>query len=207
METQLMCMHSSDDIRRVNVHDSELDRTPWMTRRSENRVWSCALRAIRGAGRRRHQASQVRRHRLPLLLVSAVLAACGQGTPVSDSIGQQTVEGKTIRIADIARFSWDTFYVFSPYTPNTAICSKLGRMMQDCLSRVPATVDEGNYLLAFSSEGRVVHVERYRRGKADFCRMSCALELTRKDAAFRVSRIETPAGPSQQLFLVAGAEN
>jgi hypothetical protein len=138
---------------------------------------------------------------LLLVLFALGLAACGRGTPVSDAIRSRSVDGATIRVAEITTFGWDTLHVFSPYTPDTAVCSRLGERLQDCSKRVPATVDEGSYLLAFSRDGRVVHLERYRRGTADFCETGCVLELTNRQAVFRVDRIDTPSGPVRRLSL------
>lgn len=122
------------------------------------------------------------RRLLALLLATAAITGCGRGTPVSDAIRQQSVEGAVVRVADITKFGWDTFFVFSPYTTNVDICSRLGPMFRECAKEVPAVIDEGSYFLAFASADRVVHIELYPRGKGDFCEVSCTLVLTQEQA-------------------------
>ena len=163
--------------------------------------WTGARSAVPCRPSSRIRTPRMHARSLFLLVFALGLAACGGGTPVSDGIRSRIVDGATIRIAEITTFGWDTLHVFSPYTPNTAVCSKLGETLRDCAKRVPATVDEGGYLLAFSRDGRVVHLERYGRGTADFCEAGCAMELTKRQAVFRVDRIETPAGPWRRLIL------
>ena len=141
---------------------------------------------------------------LALLLATAAITACGRATPVSDAIRQQSVEGAEVRIADITKFSWDTFLVFSPYTTNVDICSRLGPMFRECAKEVPAVVDEGAYLLVFASADRVVHIELYPRGKGDFCEISCALVLTREQAVFRVNRDDATVGQYLKLTRTGG---
>ena len=145
------------------------------------------------------------RLRIVAFLFLATLTACAQNAPVSEAIRKQVAEGTSIKIAELTKFDWDTFYVFSPYTTKDAVCARLRPMLPECQTTVLADVDEGTYLLAFSKNGRVVHHELYRRGKADFCQMSCVLELSRNQAVFKVSRVATPTGASQTFYLITSA--
>ena len=139
-------------------------------------------------------------------LCTAVLAACSNDTPVSDAIRALAVEGEFIRISEHTEFEWDTFHVFSPYTTREDLCSKIGHMMNDCTTKMPEFIDEGKYLLGFSKAGIIVHTEFYRRGKAEFCKMSCSIEFTHEDAIFRYMRIEPQAGLLPPLDLVSVQE-
>ncbi len=142
---------------------------------------------------------------LPALLTAAIsVAACGRGTPVSDAIAQQSVDGATIRVASVTAFDWDSFYVFSPYTSGADICARLGDKLSDCMRKTPGSVGEGQYFLAFALGNSIVHFEPYRRGDGDFCEAGCALVLSKAQAVFKVGRIETPAGPRRRLERVGG---
>ena len=123
---------------------------------------------------------------------------------MSDAIRQKSVEGSIVRIADITQFDWDKFFVFSPYTTNFDICSRLGPIFRECAKEVPALVDEGSYFLAFVSADRVVHIEFYPRGTGDFCEMSCTLVLTREQAVFRVNRDDATSGQYLKLTRTGG---
>ncbi len=139
-------------------------------------------------------------------LISLVaLTACTQNAPVSEAIRKRLTEGTSIKIAELTTFDWDTFCVFSPYTTKEDVCTKLNPVFAECKTTVLNDVEEGSYLLAFTKNGRIVHRELFRRGKADFCEMSCVIELSRGRAVFKVSRISTPLGKSHNLYLVASA--
>lgn len=144
----------------------------------------------------------------PLLLATLTgalaVAACGRGTPVSDALAKQVVDGGMIRVASITAFDWDSFYVFSPYTPGAEICSRLGGKWPDCDRKVPNAVGEGQYFLVFSLGSSVVHFELHRRAGGDFCETGCALVLSKEQAVFKVSRIETPTGQWRRFDRVSG---
>jgi hypothetical protein len=143
----------------------------------------------------------------PLLyLVLLAIAACAARSPVSDAITDRVVDGGMIDIAALTKFDWDTLYVFSPYTPIGVVCDKLGAQLEDCRTKIPSPgIDESSYLLAFAKGGKIVHHEMYLRGKADFCQTSCTLEVPKDRAVFKVARVATPSGWSQQFYLTASA--
>jgi hypothetical protein len=141
---------------------------------------------------------------LPIALLT--VGACAERAPVSDAIRTRAADGASIDIAALTRFDWDTLYVFSPYTPNGVVCDKVSPQLEDCSTKIPSPgIDEGNYLLAFAKNGTVVHHELYMRGKADFCQAGCVLEIRSDKAVFKVGRVPTPTGWSQQYYLSASA--
>ena len=141
---------------------------------------------------------------IPIAMLT--IAACAERAPVSDAIRVRAADGAMIDIAAFTKFEWDSLYVFSPYTPNGVVCDKIGSQLEDCKTKIPSPgIDEGNYLLAFTKNGRVVHHELYARGKADFCQVGCLLEIQREKAVFKVGRVPTPTGWSQQFYLSASA--
>lgn len=141
---------------------------------------------------------------IPMALLS--IAACAERAPVSDAIRARAADGAVIDVAALTKFEWESLYVFSPYTPNGVVCEKIGSQLDHCTTKIPSPgIDEGNYLLAFTRKGRVVHYELYARGKADFCQVGCLLEIPRGTAVFKVGRVPTQSGWSQQFYLSASA--
>lgn len=72
-----------------------------------------------------------------------------------------------IDLSNVARFNWDKFYIFGPYTPERSIKSVLGIISP---WGIGTTVDtsENKVFLVFTRQGNVVHSLDYFLDAGDF---------------------------------------
>ncbi|WP_094285436.1 hypothetical protein [Acidovorax kalamii] len=113
------------------------------------------------------------------------LAACGQPT-VSDRIGEQARNSGMVDMARAAEFAWTQVRIYTPYSARHAVCKDLGELAPDCLQESPASVAEGEFLLAFINEGKGARYESHRRSNGHFLYHTGVLALQRHEAVLDV---------------------
>lgn len=94
---------------------------------------------------------------------------------------------KEIAIAKLTKFEWDELYLVGPYQPTIKICKRLALSQADCVSTVKSeSTSEGEILMIFRRNGKVVHSEMHGRGNGDFTPVPVE-PFTPESAVFSVS--------------------
>lgn len=152
-------------------------------------------------------------HRRPavvLMLAAAMVGgvACSNHSEVSNSIRGLlfTKKKKTIRLAEVTKFTWDEAYMFNPYTPRSEVCKKLHIQQSDCERRVPfESKSDGEMSIAFLVGGSLVHYASHGRGRGDFTPLP-ALPLSPHNAIFSVVQDDISNAPDPWIKLVLISE-
>jgi hypothetical protein len=93
-----------------------------------------------------------------------------------------------LELARLTQFQWDEFFVFGPYQPTRAVCERLGLAERDCKSTITReSADDGEMLMVFRTNGKVVHTEMHLRWHGDFVPAPWHA-FSRESAVFSVSR-------------------
>jgi hypothetical protein len=76
---------------------------------------------------------------------------------------------KEVNIAKLTDFEWDELYLFGPYEPTDDICKHLRIAPEECRSVITSeSTDDGEMLMVFRHNGKVVHTEMHIRWHGDF---------------------------------------
>jgi hypothetical protein len=106
-----------------------------------------------------------------------------------------------VAIAKLTRFEWDELFLFGPYQPTSEACNRLAMSQADCASSIKSeSTDDGQMLMVFRRNGKVVHSEMHIRWHGDFTPVPDAL-LTPASAIFTVSVQGKGAGGEDWLKL------
>lgn len=74
-----------------------------------------------------------------------------------------------VEIAQLTKFQWDELFLFGPYQPTDEVCKRLELSTFDCKSIITVeSTDDGEMLMVFRNEGKVVHTEMHTRWHGDF---------------------------------------
>ena len=121
-----------------------------------------------------------------VLFASAGSAACTERSLINRIATQVRVADSTIRLDAATPFAWDTVYLFGPYTPASIVRQRLADRIS---SRMAASMEmaEGEVLLVFVADGRIVASARMPRYAGDFTEVARAGPLTPEQAVFRVT--------------------
>lgn len=147
-----------------------------------------------------------------LLLPAAALVLAGLGYlmlrppavgPVSQAIARAVQINKvaTIDLSALTPFDWTHLDLFGPYTGRPQICARLELGPDDCRLVAPESVDEGQFLLAFTLAGRPVHAELHDRAHGDFSGSATDRPIPRQESAFRVQARPQGAGLQPRIVL------
>lgn len=79
----------------------------------------------------------------------------------------QADEGESIDMARLTNFSWDKFFVFTPYTAVDNMESRLG-FSDIRLPKTDITFRDDMNLLVFVEDHKIIHYVEYARIKGDF---------------------------------------
>ncbi len=94
---------------------------------------------------------------------------------------------KEVAIAQLTGFEWDELFLFGPYMPTDEVCKRLAIAPAECRSVITSeSMDDGEMLMVFRHQGRVVHTEMHLRRHGDFTPVPEA-PYTPKSAVFAVS--------------------
>jgi len=94
---------------------------------------------------------------------------------------------KEIAIAKLTKFEWDELFLVGPYQPTSSVCKRLALSQADCVSTVKfESTGEGEILMIFRHNGKVVHSEMHVRGNGDFTVVPVE-PFTPESAVFSVS--------------------
>lgn len=96
-------------------------------------------------------------------------------------------QSKEIAIAKLTKFEWDELFLFGPYTPTSEVCKVLTISQTDCASLIKSeSTDDGEMLMVFRQNGKIVHTEMHIRWHGDFTPVPTE-PLTPASAIFTVS--------------------
>jgi len=127
-----------------------------------------------------------------MLVVTALLmAGCTRDDDASAALQHKLEQaagalkpGQTLSMADMNPDEWDSFFLFAPYTPNSAIRAALGTLPQ----QVEATrLEERDdiHLLVFTAQQSPRLVAAIPRSRVDFSPDGAGKALPRNAARFR----------------------
>ena len=144
-------------------------------------------------------------------VVFCSLAGCGDiyryassgdvGWAVKQAV--RDLRSKEVTIAMLTKFDWDEFHLFrfGPYFPTAEVCKRLAMSSPDCASAIKSeSTDDGEMLMVFRYQGKVVHSEMHIRWHGDFTPVP-EHPLTPESAVFTVSAEGKGAGGADWLKL------
>ena len=106
-----------------------------------------------------------------------------------------------IELAKLTEFAWDELFLFGPYEPANEICKTLHLPEADCKSTITETsTDDGEMLMVFRLNGKIVHNEIHIRWHGDFSPIPQE-PLTPQTAVFSVSVQGKGASGEDRLVL------
>jgi len=74
-----------------------------------------------------------------------------------------------VSIYKLTKFQWDELFLFGPYCPTSEICKRLKLTPTECKSTITSeSTDDGEMLMVFRNNGKVVHTEMHIRWHGDF---------------------------------------
>lgn len=111
------------------------------------------------------------------ILVFLSLSGCGdayrylKSGEVGWALKKELRDKKSARveIAKLTRFEWDELFLFGPYQSTNEVCKRLELSENECKSIITAeSTDDGEMLMVFRLNGKVVHTEMHFRWHGDF---------------------------------------
>jgi hypothetical protein len=108
-------------------------------------------------------------------------------SPVSSAIAKNVSrgEGTIINLSELTSFKWDRLYIFGPYESRDTIQKSIGQQFLKT-DELSMGVSEGDTLLVFMKDNKVVHYFRQPRGKGDFSGLGNHHWFTPQNAKFQV---------------------
>ncbi len=74
-----------------------------------------------------------------------------------------------VSIAKLTKFQWDELFIFGPYEPTSEVCRGLNLTSTECKATITSeSTDDGQMLMVFRNNGKVVHTEMHIRWHGDF---------------------------------------
>jgi hypothetical protein len=133
-----------------------------------------------------------RRNLLLLAVLCGFLISCNTQNSVSEGIRNQLQSGATrVDMKGVATaFSWESLYVFTPYTSKDCMCKTVGVSPQQCPKANLRDADEGEFFLVFIRAGEITHAESISRTIANFdeSERCAAVPIAFDKALFKVER-------------------
>lgn len=144
---------------------------------------------------------------LALATFLAILVACTTAEPAgkfSTALGKLVRSEKVheVDLANVLPMDWNELFVFGPYSPRESNCRTLQLGWFKCRMTLPAEANEGELVLVFRSNSKVVHVERHRRGNGDFSSQTTPRPqpILRSAAKFSVRLVSNRAPEGEQWY-------
>ena len=76
---------------------------------------------------------------------------------------------QTVVLKELTHFAWDECYLFDPYSPRSSVCKRLALSPAECKETIKTdSTDDGEMLIVFRNQGKVIHVEMHFRWHGDF---------------------------------------
>ena len=103
-----------------------------------------------------------------LLLLSACFS--GGAGEFSTALGKKLQSGRPaeVNLSTITPLHWDELFIFGPYSIREDSCRTLQLGWFECRTTLPSAVSEGEYILVFRTNAKVVHSEHHSRANGDF---------------------------------------
>lgn len=144
---------------------------------------------------------------IALASVLANLVACNTAEPAgafSTALGKLVRSGKVheVDLANVLPLYWHELFAFGPYSPRESNCQALQLGWLQCRMTLPAEVSEGEFVLVFRSNAKVVHVEHHWRWNGDFSSQASPRPqpILRSAAKFSVSLVSNRAPGGEQWY-------
>lgn len=144
-----------------------------------------------------------------IALASALplLAACTAAEPAGEfsiALGKLVRSEKVheVDLANVVPLEWNELFAFGPYSPRESNCQALQLGWLKCRMTLPAEVNEGELVLVFRSNSKVVHVEHHRRWNGDFSSQTSPppQPILRSAAKFSVRLVSNRAPEGEQWY-------
>ena len=126
-----------------------------------------------------------------IILCAILVSGCGgvnTKSPTAKRINQTVHHeaGAVFKMTTMTDFQWDRFLVFEPYTLRKMIHERAGAVFLK-ENEIPVSIEEGDCLLVFMKDGRVVEYFTYPRFKGDFDTLAKKTDgFTPDEANFKV---------------------
>lgn len=107
-----------------------------------------------------------------------------------------------VDLANVLPLDWSELFTFGPYSTRESNCQALQLGWLKCRMTLPAEVNEGEFVLVFRSNSKVVHVEHHRRWNGDFSSRASPRPqpILRSAAKFSVSLVSNRAPQGEQWY-------
>jgi hypothetical protein len=141
-----------------------------------------------------------------LLAAAVILSACGSKSSgeFSASLGEiiRSEKVREIDLATVSSLPWDELFAFGPYSMREDGCRTLKLSWFECRVTLPAAVDEGEYLLVFRLNSKVIKVEHHSRSNGDFYSEDARRPqpILRSAAVFSVLLVSNRAPQGQRRY-------
>ena len=131
------------------------------------------------------------------------LAACtsGHSEQFSTALASklQSDRPTEIDLATVSAIAWDELFIFDPYSTREANCSALKLDLFECRTTFPEMVSEGDNVLVFRRNGKVMRAEVHPRANGDFSSsVGTARPLPILRASARFSVLPTDKSSAEQ---------
>jgi hypothetical protein len=114
-----------------------------------------------------------------ILICLALLSACNGDEAyrylTSGSVSwklKQEIHDKHADVIDMKKlvlFEWDELFIFGPYAPQKQMCTALELAQKACEDLdIPVSTDDGEMVMVFRSQKKVVHSELHYRSHGNF---------------------------------------
>lgn len=144
---------------------------------------------------------------MALASVLPILVACTTAEPAGEF---STALGKLVRsekvrevdLANVLPLDWNELFAFGPYSTRESNCRVLEIGWFKCRTTLPAEVNEGEFVLVFRANSKVVHVEHHRRWNGDFSSRTSPRPqpILRSAAKFSVGLVSNRAPEGEQWY-------
>lgn len=139
--------------------------------------------------------------------VFAILVACTTAEPAgafSTALGKLVRSEKVheVDLANVLPLDWNELFAFGPYSTRESNCRTLKLGWLKCRMTLPAEVNEGEFVLVFQSNSKVVHMEHHRRWNGDFKSQTSSppQPILRSAAKFSVTLVSNRAQEADQWY-------
>jgi hypothetical protein len=144
---------------------------------------------------------------IALASVLAILVACTTAEPTGEfsaALGKLVRSGKIhdVDLAKVLPLDWNELFAFGPYSTRESNCQTVQLGWLKCRMTLPAEVNEGEFVLVFRSNSKVVHVEHHRRWNGDFSSHASPRPqpILRSAARFSISLVSNRAPEGEQWY-------
>jgi hypothetical protein len=137
----------------------------------------------------------------------ALVVACTTAEPAGEF---STALGKLVRsekvhevnLSNVLPLVWDELFSFGPYSTRESNCRTLRLDWLNCRIKLPAEINDANFVLVFRSKSEIVHVEHHQRWNGDFSSLTSQRPqpILKSAAKFSVRLVSNRAPEGEQWY-------